>query len=44
MKIELSTTLGQKSNLSVAISSKSSSPELSVGLENELSTTPYKGG
>ena len=44
MKIELSTTPGQKSNLRVALSSKSSSPELGVGLENELSTTPYKGG
>ena len=44
MKIELSTTLGKKSNLSVALSSKSSSSDLGIGLENELSTIPYEGG
>ena len=39
MKIELNTTLGKKSNVSVALSSKSPSSELGIGLNNELSTT-----
>ena len=44
MKIELSTTLGQKSNLRVVLSCLHAMRVLSIRSENELSTTPGRGG